>query len=60
MPTYAPLERFLNFPIVGRLSDSDAYLEAAETGVGVFEMEPSRGSTERAQFIPIVEWVAVR
>src|SRR5690349_4038235 len=30
MPTYAPLERFLkslNFPIIGRLSDSDAYLE---------------------------------
>ena len=60
MPTYAPLERFLkslNFPIVGRLSDSDGYLEAAETGVGIFEMEPSRFSAERAQFIPIVEWV---
>jgi len=60
MPTYAPLERFLkslNFPIVGRLSDSDAYLEAAETGVGIFEMEPSRGAGERAQFVPIIEWV---
>jgi len=60
MPTYAPLERFLkslNFPIIGRLSDSDAYLEAAETGVGLFEMEPSRFSAERAQFLPIVEWV---
>jgi chromosome partitioning protein len=60
MPTYAPLERFLkslNFPIIGRLSDSDAYLEAAETGVGIFEMEPSRFSAERAQFLPIVEWV---
>jgi chromosome partitioning protein len=60
MPTYQPLERFLkslNFPIIARLSDSDAYLEAAETGVGIFEMEPSRGSAERTQFIPIVEWV---
>src|SRR6476469_9711749 len=45
MPAYAPLERFLkslNYPIIGRLADSDAYLEAAETGVGIFEMEPSR------------------
>ena len=60
MPTYAPLERFLkslNFPIVGRLSDSDAYLEAAESGVGIFEMSASQGVTERAQFMPIVEWV---
>ena len=60
MPTYAPLERFLkslNFPIVARLSDSDAYLEAAETGVGIFEMSVSQGITERAQFMPIVEWV---
>jgi chromosome partitioning protein len=60
MPTYQPLERFLkslNFPIIARLSDSDAYLEAAETGVGIFEMEASRGSSERTQFIPVVEWV---
>jgi chromosome partitioning protein len=60
MPAYAPLERFLkslNYPIIGRLADSDAYLEAAETGVGIFEMEPSRFSAERAQFLPIVEWV---
>ena len=60
MPTYAPLERFLkslNFPIVARLSDSDAYLEAAETGVGIFEMSASQGLSERAQFMPIVEWV---
>ena len=60
MPTYQPLERFLkslNFPIVARRGESDAYLEAAETGVGIFEMDAARGATERTQFMPIVEWV---
>jgi chromosome partitioning protein len=60
MPVYQPLERFLsslNFPLLARLSDSDVYLKAAETGVGIFEMEYLQCAAEREQFMPIVSWV---
>ena len=30
---------------------------AAETGVGVFEMEFAASAPERQQFMPIVEWI---
>jgi len=60
MPVYQPLERFLGslgLPFLTRISDSDVYLKAAETGNGIFEMEQSTGAAERAEFMPIVEWV---
>jgi chromosome partitioning protein len=60
MPVYQPLERFLaslSLPLLARLSDSDAFLKAAETGVGIFEMDYSMSFAEREQFKPIVEWV---
>lgn len=60
MPVYQPLERFLNslsLPLLTRLSDSDVFLKAAETGVGVFEMDPVVSLAEREQFLPIVNWV---
>jgi chromosome partitioning protein len=60
MQAYPPLERFLavlNLPIVGRISDSDAYVKAAETGVGVFEMDPAASGTEREELAPVCEWV---
>ena len=60
MPVYEPLERFLkslNLPLLGRLSDSEVYLQAAGTGVGIFEMEFSGSSAERQQFAPVAEWV---
>lgn len=59
-PMYQPLERFLtslNLPLLARLSDSEAYLSAAEMGVGVFEMDFAVSASERQQFQPIVEWV---
>ena len=59
-PIYQPLERFLaslSLPFLARLSDSEVYVEAAETGKGIFDMEPSVASAEREQFMPIVEWV---
>jgi chromosome partitioning protein len=59
-PVYQPLERFLtslNLPLLSRLSDSEAFLTAAETGLGVFEMDFALSATERAQFLPIAEWV---
>jgi len=60
MPVYQPLERFLgslNLPLLTRLSDSDAFLKAAETGSGIYEMEFSLSFAEREQFTPIIEWI---
>ena len=59
-PVYQPLERFLtslNLPLLARLSDSDVFLNAAETGVGIFELDFAASAAERQQFLPIVEWV---
>jgi chromosome partitioning protein len=60
MPVYQPLERFLsslNLTLISRLGDSDAYVKAAETGTGVFEMDMSGTINEREQFKPVAEWV---
>jgi chromosome partitioning protein len=60
MPTYEPLERFLKslrLPLLTRLSDSDVYLKAVETGLGLFEMDEAASATERSQFLPIAQWV---
>lgn len=62
-PVYQPLERFLNalnLPLIGRLSDSDAYVSAAASGVGVFEMELAQCAPERQEFSAITEWVDSR
>jgi chromosome partitioning protein len=58
-PVYQPLERFLaalGLPFLARLADSEVFVEAAETGLGVFEMDPVVSAAEREQFMPIVEW----
>jgi hypothetical protein len=60
MPVYQPLERFLNslsLKLLTRISDSDAYLKAAETGAGIFEMDFASSAVERQQFQPVVDWV---
>jgi len=60
MPVYAPLERFLNalnLNLVGRLLDSDAFVKAAETGLGIFEMDAGFSGAECKQFAPIADWV---
>ena len=60
MPVYQPLERFLNslsLKLLTRIADSDVYLRAAETGLGIFEMDFVTSAAERQQFLPIVEWV---
>jgi chromosome partitioning protein len=59
-PVYQPLERFLNslnMPLLARLPDSEVFITAAETGVGIFEMDFAESAAERAQFQPIAEWV---
>jgi chromosome partitioning protein len=60
VPVYQPLERFLNslnLPLLSRLSDSEAFVSAAETGVGVFEMDFAASAAERQQFMPVCEWI---
>jgi chromosome partitioning protein len=63
MPVYQPLERFLNslgLPFVTRISDSDVYVKAAESGIGIFEMPSSAAAAECSEFMPIVDWVGKR
>lgn len=60
MPAYQPFLRFvesLEVKLVARLLDSDIYLRAAESGAGVFEMDPDQTVAERRQLAPIVDWV---
>lgn len=59
-PVYQPLERFLRslgLPFLARISDSDVYIKAAETGIGVFEMDVNASAAERREFMPVAEWV---
>lgn len=61
MPVYQPLERFLgalNLNLIARLLDSDAFVRAAETGLGIFDMEPGFAAAECRQFLPIADWVS--
>jgi hypothetical protein len=61
-PVYQPLERFLSslgLNIITKLNDSEVFIKAAETGVGVFEMDESLAFVEREQFQPLIEWVDV-
>lgn len=60
MPAYRPLESFLEsleLDLTARLIDSDVYLNAAESGVGIFEMDVALSIAERKQFLPLAEWV---
>ena len=60
MPTYEPFERFLKslgLPLLSRLRDSDVYLKAVESGLGLFEMDAATAESEREQFRPVAEWV---
>lgn len=58
---YEPLERFatsLGLSFLTRIFDSDAYVEAVETGTGVFEMDAELHAERQREFLPIVNWVA--
>ncbi len=63
MPVYQPLERFLGslgLPLLARIRDSEVYLRGAETGVGIYEMDPAQAAAELEEFAPIVDWVDPR
>jgi len=57
---YEPLERFvtsLKLSFLTRILDSEVYIEAAETGQGVFEMDADRCAAQRQELLPLVRWV---
>jgi hypothetical protein len=47
----------LSLPFLTRIRDSDAYIRAAEQGLGVFEMDPHESTAERQEFLPILRWL---
>jgi chromosome partitioning protein len=59
-PVYAPLERFvssLGITFLGRVTDSDVFVEAAETGLGVFDLSAEAAGAEQREILPIARWV---
>ena len=57
---YEPLERFvssLRLTFLTHLLDSEIYIEAGDTGLGIFELDEARTAVQRREFMPIVEWV---
>jgi chromosome partitioning protein len=61
-PVYQPLERFLTslgLTIVTRVADSEVFVKAAESGLGIYEMDAAYCVAEREQFQPLLEWVDV-
>jgi chromosome partitioning protein len=58
-PVYEPLERFaaaMKIAFVARVSDSRVYVDAAEAGLGVFDMPVERCGAEQREFLPIGRW----
>lgn len=60
---YEPLERFvksLGLTFLTHLLDSEVYIEAGDTGLGIFELDAAYAAAQRREFMPIVEWVDPR
>lgn len=58
-PVYEPLERFvasLKIPFIARLSDSPVYVEAAESGLGLFDLPAELCDREQREFLPVARW----
>ena len=59
-PVHAPLERFvasLGIPFLGRLSDSDVYVDAAQSGLGIYDLPADTCSAELREFAAVVRFV---
>ena len=58
--SFAKLMRFLDslgIPIIAILRDSQTFVQAAEEGIGICEMQPSRVRPDVEQLDKIVEWL---
>ncbi|MCB1722930.1 MAG: ParA family protein [Chromatiaceae bacterium] len=54
------LEEFLgryDIPLLTHLRESQNYIRAAETGLGVFELAPSQVAVDVAQWDPVIAWL---
>ncbi len=57
---YEPLERFvvsLRLSFLTQILDSEVYVEAADMGQGIFEMDAKVSADQQQEFMPIVRWV---
>lgn len=57
---YRALEEFLagyEIPLLTHLRESQNYIRAAETGLGIFELAPSQVAVDVVQWDPLVEWL---
>jgi len=55
------LDEFLDHyrePYIAALSDSMHYVRAADKGLGIFEMAPAATALVRAEWGPLIEWLA--
>jgi chromosome partitioning protein len=60
---YKALMKFLetlNIPVIATLRDSQSYIRAAETGMGIFEMKPYLVREDLDQWLPLLGWLAQR
>lgn len=60
---YKALMRFLEtlrIPVVATLRDSQNYIRAAESGIGLFEMKPYAVREDLEQWLPLIGWLAQR
>ncbi|MBT8113849.1 MAG: ParA family protein [Arenicella sp.] len=58
--SYQVLEKFLNsldIPFVGTLRNSQNYIKAADTGVGIFEMPIGQVKQDMEEWKPIIHWI---
>ncbi len=61
--SYKALAKFLkalDVPFVGALRNSQNYIKAADTGVGIFEMPLSEAKPDMKEWEPILHWVEGR
>ncbi len=60
---YGSLMRFLEtlkIPVVATLRDSQAYIRAAESGLGIFEMKAGQVEEDLAQWTSLLDWLNSR
>lgn len=58
--SFEVLERFLrtlDIPTVGTLRNSQNYIKAADTGIGIFEMPLSEVSVDMDEWKPLIHWL---
>ena len=58
--SYRSLTKFLkalDVPFVGTLRNSQNYIKAADTGVGVFELPLSDAKPDMSEWKPIINWI---